>query len=403
MVIFRQIHFVLNYAKKSKPTLLYLFKTFVIIGISSFGGFSALVAVVINKMVERDKQISEDVIMNGFSLASVLPGPVAVNTVAYIGYYLRGWRGGLLAIFSVVLPSFILVVIATHFYLEYGDLPQVRSIIQGVIPVIIAVIISVAYNMSRKSVTSGKHFLILLAGLIIQFFYSGYLVFILCLLGSALVGLLFFKSEEEINEAETQRHKADWAPLLLGVAFIISLGVSILTPYNLNLKIFEVFSKISLTLFGGGYVMVPILQDIIVEQMNWLTNIQFVDAIAIGQVTPGPILISAAFVGYKVNGILGALIATLGIFGPSSILMIVLSGGLRKFSTNASWLSMLQAIKPMVISFILYSVWVIGQNLDGYLFSIFIIAVSLIALLKFNLNFLYLIFGFGVLGFFFLG
>ncbi|MEQ9165158.1 MAG: chromate transporter, partial [Fulvivirga sp.] len=143
----------MNYAKKSKPTLLYLFKTFVIIGISSFGGFSALVAVVINKMVERDKQISEDVIMNGFSLASVLPGPVAVNTVAYIGYYLRGWRGGLLAIFSVILPSFILVVIATHFYLEYGDLPQVRSIIQGVIPVIIAVIISVAYNMSRKSVT----------------------------------------------------------------------------------------------------------------------------------------------------------------------------------------------------------------------------------------------------------
>ncbi|MEQ8244082.1 chromate efflux transporter [Fulvivirga sp.] len=393
----------MNYEKKSKPTLLYLFKTFVIIGISSFGGFSALVAVVINKMVERDKQISEDVIMNGFSLASVLPGPVAVNTVAYIGYYLRGWRGGLLAIFSVILPSFILVVIATHFYLEYGDLPQVRSIIQGVIPVIIAVIISVAYNMSRKSVTSGKHFLILLAGLIIQFFYSGYLVFILCLLGSALVGLLFFKSEEEINETETQRHKADWAPLLLGVAFIISLGVSILTPYNLNLKIFEVFSKISLTLFGGGYVMVPILQDIIVEQMNWLTNIQFVDAIAIGQVTPGPILISAAFVGYKVNGILGALIATLGIFGPSSILMIVLSGGLRKFSTNTRWLSMLQAIKPMVISFILYSVWVIGQNLDGYLFSIFIIAVSLIALLKFNLNFLYLIFGFGVLGFFFLG
>lgn len=403
MVIFGQIPVVLNYEKKSKPTLLYLFKTFVIIGISSFGGFSALVAVVINKMVERDKQISEDVIMNGFSLASVLPGPVAVNTVAYIGYYLRGWRGGLLAIFSVILPSFILVVIATHFYLEYGDLPQVRSIIQGVIPVIIAVIISVAYNMSRKSVTSGKHFLILLAGLIIQFFYSGYLVFILCLLGSALVGLLFFKSEEEINETETQRHKADWAPLLLGVAFIISLGVSILTPYNLNLKIFEVFSKISLTLFGGGYVMVPILQDIIVEQMNWLTNIQFVDAIAIGQVTPGPILISAAFVGYKVNGILGALIATLGIFGPSSILMIVLSGGLRKFSTNTRWLSMLQAIKPMVISFILYSVWVIGQNLDGYLFSIFIIAVSLIALLKFNLNFLYLIFGFGVLGFFFLG
>ncbi|MEQ8573373.1 MAG: chromate transporter, partial [Fulvivirga sp.] len=98
-----------------------------------------------------------------------------------------------------------------------------------------------------------------------------------------------------------------------------------------------------------------------------------------------------------------ALIATLGIFGPSSILMIVLSGGLRKFSTNTRWLSMLQAIKPMVISFILYSVWVIGQNLDGYLFSIFIIAVSLIALLKFNLNFLYLIFGFGVLGFFFLG
>ncbi|MTI37968.1 chromate efflux transporter, partial [Fulvivirga lutimaris] len=319
----------MNNNKAAQPSLLFLFKTFLIIGVSSFGGFSALVAVVINKMVERDKKISEDVIMNGFSLASVLPGPVAVNTVAYIGYHLSGWRGSLIAVFSVILPSFILVVIATHFYLEYGNLPQVRSIIQGIIPVIVAVIISVAYNMSQKSVKSWKHVLILLLGLTIQFFFSGYLVFILCLLGSAVLGLFFFKQESVPTEGKIDKAKVDWVPLLLCILFAAVLGIGVLMPENLNAKIFEVFSKISLTLFGGGYVMVPILQSIIVEQMNWLTNVQFVDAIAIGQVTPGPILISAAFVGYKVSGLLGALIATIGIFGPSSLLMIVLSSRLK--------------------------------------------------------------------------
>ena len=373
------------------------------IGASSFGGFSALVAVVITKMVERDKKISEDVIMNGFSLASVLPGPVAVNTVAYIGYHLRGWKGGLVAVASVIIPSFILVVLATHFYLAYGDLPEVRSIIQGIIPVIIAVIISVAFNMSQKSINSWKHILILSIGLVIQFFFKGYLVFILCLLGSALLGLLFFKQNEVNEGSDVSKAKVDWVPLVLATSFATLIVAGVLLPESINMKIFEVFSKISLTLFGGGYVMVPILQNIIVEQMDWLTNLEFVDAIAIGQVTPGPILISAAFVGYKVNGVLGALIATIGIFGPSSLLMIILSGGLKRFSTNAKWLAMLQAIKPMVISFILYSVWIIGQNLDSYITSIFIIAVSLIALLKFKLNFLYLIFGLGAVGYFFLG
>ncbi len=373
------------------------------VGVSSFGGFSALVAVVINKMVERDKQISEDVIMNGFSLASVLPGPVAVNTVAYIGYYLKGWKGGFVAIFSVILPSFILVVIATHFYLEFGNLPQVRSVIQGVIPVIVAVIISVAFNMSQKSITSWKHSFILLTGLIIQFFFSGYLVFILCLIGSALFGLIFFKQKDTANLPEESSAKVDWVPLILSTVFAAIIMIGVLIPTNQTMKIFEVFSKISLTLFGGGYVMVPILQSIIVEEMNWLNNVQFIDAIAIGQVTPGPILISAAFVGYKVNGLLGALVATIGIFGPSSLLMILLSGRLKKFSMNVKWLSMLQAIKPMVISFILYSVWVIGRNLDSYTISIFIIVVSLIALLKFKVNFLYLIVGFGAIGFFFFG
>lgn len=390
-------------AKNQGPSLFYLLKTFLIIGVSSFGGFSALVAVVINKMVERDKQISEDVIMNGFSLASVLPGPVAVNTVAYIGYFLRGWKGGLTAIFAVILPSFILVVIATHFYLEYGNLPQVRSVIQGIIPVIIAVIISVAFNMSGKSISSWKHVLILVSGLVIQFFFSGYLVFILCLLGSALFGLIFFERNGVPKDSSETKYKIDWVPLFLTLLIVVILVLGAFIPENINTKVFEVFSKISLTLFGGGYVMVPILQNIIVERMNWLSNIQFVDAIAIGQVTPGPILISAAFVGYKVNGVIGAAVATIGIFGPSSLLMILLSNGLKRFSTNTKWLSMLQAIKPMVISFILYSVWVIGQNLDSYILSAFIITISLIALLKYKVNFLYLIVGFGIIGFFFFG
>ena len=138
--------------------------------------------------------------------------------------------------------------------------------------------------------------------------------------------------------------------------------------------------------------MIPVLQAIIVNNLDWLNQQQFIDAITIGQITPGPILISAAFIGYKVSGIPGALLATIGIFGPSAILITILAERVKIIKNSKYWKAMLEAIKPMVISFIIFSIWVLGNSVDNYIISSIIFILSTILLIRFKINYLYLIF-----------
>ena len=142
----------------NKPSLLYLVKTFLVVGASSFGGYSALISVVQDRLVERDKLISNKIIVEGFSLASVLPGPVAVNTVTYIGFSLRGWPGAMASMVSVITPSFFLMIVLTHFYLRYGTIPEVASIMQGILPVVMGIILMAGYNMSKKNLKAAIYF-----------------------------------------------------------------------------------------------------------------------------------------------------------------------------------------------------------------------------------------------------
>lgn len=388
--------------------LTYIFKTFFTIGITSFGGYTSLIAMVKRKMVDKDNVIDDDIIFNGFSLASILPGPVAVNTVTYIGYHLKGWKGAFVAVISVVLPSFLLIIVGTHFYLNYGEVEQFNRVIQGIIPVIIAIIASVAYNMSIKSITTWKHLLILISGLLVQVLVNGYLVFVICLVASAIAGFILFK--ERHHKADTIKIKRlnyqlkfDWVLLTIASLFLLSILLSTLFPVTMELRIYEVFARISLTLFGGGYVMIPVLKSMIVDQLAWLSDKQFIDAIAFGQITPGPILISATFIGYKIAGIIGAVLATVGIFGPSAFLVTIMASGFKKIENSLIWHAVLQGVKPMIISFVIYSVWIVAGTIQvDYLWSSIIAVISIIALLYFKINYLFLVSIFGVIGYFFL-
>ncbi len=385
----------------ARTSLLYIAKTFLIVGFTAFGGFSALVAVVTHRMVNRDRKIDEEVIMNGFSLASILPGPVAVNTCAYIGYYLRGWQGAIVALVFVILPSFILVVMATHIYLMYGSLPELRYLLNGIIPVIIAIILSVGYTMTKNSVKTWQHGVILVIGLLLQFYFKGYWLFVVCLIGSALAGWILVRPDsEKTNIKLDKKWQPELVPILMVCLVAITFALTQFIDLGLGGKLYAVFTQISLTLFGGGYVMIPVLQDIIVAKYEWLSEMVFADAIAIGQVTPGPILISAAFVGYKVYGFWGATLATLGIFAPASILMILLSSSLKNISRNVHWKAMLTGVKPMVIAFIIYSAMILAMPQDNILMMLAIAIISLIAIIRFKINYLYLVLIFGVVGIF---
>jgi len=258
-----------------KPDLFYLFRTFLKVGLTSFGGYAALVAVVQNIMVERDKTIQDDTIVRGFSIASILPGPVAVNTVTYIGFTLAGWAGALTSMVAVILPSMVLMIGLAFLYERYISIPEISNFLTGVIPVVMAVILSAAFNIGKKTLKDYKYFIILVIVLVLQLIFNGYWIFILSFIIGGSMGYWMFKDPHlpVIKSTRVQYSIIHLAVLTL-LLCTIALNFISFPEANINLDLATVFSGVSLTLFGGGYVMIPMLNDIIVIQKGWLTAIE---------------------------------------------------------------------------------------------------------------------------------
>lgn len=385
----------------TRPSLFFLFKSFLTVGASSFGGYAALVAVVQRILVERHKTIEDETIIKGFSIASLLPGPVAVNTVAYIGYSLAGWSGAFVSMSAVILPSMILMIVFAHLYVTYSTLPEISNFLAGVIPVVMALILSAAHNIGRKNLNNFKHYVILVLVLALQLLFQGYWTFILSFLIGGGLGFLFFKdSEPPVTKVSKVKFKKMHLVVMVILTITVLANFIELPGNNINLNLATVFSGISLSLFGGGYVMIPMLNDIIVLQKGWLTNTEFMDAIALGQVTPGPILISATFIGYKLNGIWGAIIATVGIFLPSGLLMILVSDTLKKIDQNPGWRAIFKGLKPVIVALMLASIVVLGKSIENWWLSGIIATISAVLIIRYKVNFLWLIGAAGLIGIF---
>lgn len=382
--------------------LLYLFKTFLFIGSTSFGGYTSLIAMMRTRMVVRDKSIDDHLITEGISLASMLPGPVAVNVVAYTGFHLAGISGALVSMVAVLLPSFLLVLILTwaYSYLETGVV--ITSILMGVFPVVAGVILATGASMGKKICTKWSHFVIAVLALSLLLFFQSYLMLMLILFLSAGVGILLFKAE--IKTTPNEGHRT-WKPILLtaGIYVIILISIIILSSGTVLGEVFKQFTYVSLTLFGGGYVMVPVLKNLLVEQLAWFNSQEFIYGISIGQATPGPILISSVFFGYKMSGLLGAVIATIAIFFPSALLMIILSNVFNAVKNNRFIQAALQGLKPAIVGMIVYSAIAIFRehtNVSNLVLSLILTVVSFWLVFRFNIANAILIISGAVLGFF---
>ena len=388
----------------------YLLLNFLKIGATSFGGFLALVSVIQDQMVTRDKVIKNELILDGISLASVLPGPLAVNVVTYIGYHLNGIKGALLSMMAVILPSFILVLALSWSYFEYGTLPIVDKIFSGIMPAVVAIIVIVAIRMAKKSVTDYKQWSICIVSGILLIWFGGFFTTLGLIVAGGIAGaVLYYKtlSQKESAESLPLRKKINIPYLflsILGAGIIAILLIPQLAPPGMQdsfrdiRKLMVVFSGMSLTLFGGGYVFIPAIQETVVQNLHWLSVREFADGIAIGQITPGPILISATFIGYKVAGIWGAFIATIAILLPSGVLMIAGSHFLEKFKKSNLVKSIFLGLRPAVIGMIFAASFTIAQNITINWQSIAIFLIIFLINLKYKVNAAILIPVSGILG-----
>lgn len=388
---------------KQNTPLLYLFLTFLKIGAISWGGFMALISVVQKQLVEKDKKLSDEVILDGISLASVLPGPIAFNVIAYIGYYLKGIKGALISMIAILLPSFLLITALSYVYIVYGQLPAFSNFFMGVLPAVAAIIISVAINMTRKNIKDFKQVIILLiSGSMLIFLHSFYTTIIIMILG-ALAGFIFYRNSTcESVKKPPKNHTFRIQHVITAIVIFASLLLVIwLLPYFSNENILKqnqitrdlslTFSGMSLTLFGGGYVVIPAMHKVVVEGLQWLNTKEFTDAIALGQITPGPIFISATFIGYKVGGFIGAIVATISIFFPPALFMIFCSHFLIRIKQSKIITSIFKGLRPAVIGMIFAAAYTIGTGVEFKWPTLLIFAGVLVLSVKFKVNVVYLI------------
>lgn len=388
-----------------RASLPYIFFTFLKLGATAFGGYMSLVAIVQKQLVEIDKKMNEEDLLDGISLTSVLPGPVAVNTIAYVGYLLRGIPGAIAAFAGIVLPSFFLVILLSWLYFTYGNIPAVKNIFSGIAPTITALIVTVAIGMARKTIKVPAQWVICLLAAILLIFIGGFTTTFLIIIGSGIVGYFLFHQQQGkerlSNEEKLLFGSRQW--IISGVVLLLLLFVLLFGGQYpgapKNIQIISTFSGISLTLFGGGYVVIPALHELFVENLGWLTSAEFADGIAIGQITPGPIFITATFIGYKVAGIMGALLATIAMFTPPMVLTVLLSRFVKTLNQSTLVKAAMKAVRAAVIGMIFASAVTIGQTISVSIVSVAIFLVAFYISFKYTISPVYLIIGSGVAGF----
>jgi chromate transporter len=381
-----------------------LFWIFFKIACTSFGGFMAMISVVENEVVTRRKLMSHPDILDGISLASILPGPVAVNLVVYVGYRLRGGAGALVSALGAVLPSFVFIVLLSIAYFQWGQVPAVNKLFMGFIPAVTALIVSAAWNMGRKAVTGWREAVLTVAAAAALLAIGGFYSTLGIILVAGLAGWWWFRSATPPAVAASTPAAASAPPLHSARTSLLlvqpwSLAVPLLTfDPNLMLKLFLVFASMSVMLFGGGYVFIPMIQEIVVNGHGWVTTQEFIDAIAMGQITPGPILVSAAFIGLKVAGFTGAVVATVGIYLPPALLMVVSTRALEFIKKSQAIRAALRGIRPAVVGMIVAAAFTVGGTAPHHWASLLIFSAALIALMRLRVQVVWVIPAAGLTG-----
>ncbi len=387
-----------------RTSLSYIFFTFLKLGATAFGGYMSLVAIVQKQLVEVDKKLKEEDLLDGISLTSVLPGPVAVNTIAYVGYQLRGVPGAIAAFAGIILPSFFLVIFLSWLYFSYGNIPAVKNVFSGITPAITALIVTVAIGMTRKTIKVPAQWTICLLAALLLILVGGFAVTFLLIIASGIAGgFLFRQSPEQGLPGDEKIHFENKQLVISGVVLLLLLCTLLwggqYPGAPKDVQILSTFSGISLTLFGGGYVVIPALHELFVENLNWLTSAEFADGIAIGQITPGPIFVTATFIGYKVAGVLGAFLATVAIFTPPAVLTVLLSRFVKILNKSYVVKAAMKGVRAAVIGMIFASAITIGQTITPSVVSAIIFAAIFIISLKYTISPVYLIIASGVVGF----
>jgi chromate transporter len=283
-----------------------------------------------DEVVARRHWMTEAEFLDLLGATNLIPGPTSTQLAIHVGYRRAGWPGLLAAGICFIMPAASIVLLCAWAYKKYGGLPQTQAVLYGVKPVIIAIVVRAIWGLVRTAVKN--RFLAVLGALALVAALFGADVLVVLFTAGAIAAAVSWASEAKRPPVRGLLWVFGIAVAMIALPNALTrlnrgaAGASDVTPYT-PAALFAFFLKVGMTLYGGGYVLIAFLRDGLVHQWHWLTEAQLLDAIAVGQFTPGPLFTTATFVGYLVGGPAGAAIATLAIFLPSFVL-IAISGPL---------------------------------------------------------------------------
>ena len=291
---------------KLKEVALVFFK----LGCFAFGGPAAHIAMMEDEIIEKRKWMSMDYFLDLIGTTNLIPGPNSTEMTMHCGYERAGKAGLFVAGIAFIIPATIITAILAYLYVEYGQLPEVEPFIYGIKPAVLAIIAGAILKLGKKAVKSTE--LIILGVLVLTASFLG-VNEVVALLSAGVLGLLYF-----YLKSKTISNLNTISP------FLLCLGINTAIAKVSTLKLFLIFLKVGAILYGSGYVLFAYLDAELVTR-GLLTRAELIDAIAIGQFTPGPVLSTSTFIGYQLSGFTGALVATTGIFLPSFLFVLILN------------------------------------------------------------------------------
>ena len=374
---------------------------FLRLGFTAFGGPAAHIAMMRTEVVQRRQWISDERFLDLLSVVNLIPGPNSTELAIYLSYLRAGWPGLLVGGVCFIGPAMLIVLAFAWLYVQYGSLPQTTWLLYGIKPVVIAIIAQALWGLCRTGMKSVWP--VALAALVFVLYLLGINVLLLLLGGGLLFGIVRWLQRRQkgavlsiglpfsfIGVAETARMFTATEPLTSITLAAIPISLPIL---------FLTFLKIGAVLYGSGYVLLAFLHTDFVSGLGWLTDRQLLDAISVGQFTPGPVFTTATFIGYLVAGWQGALLATLAIFLPS-FAFIPLIHPLATRLRRSPWTSaLLDGVNIAALALMAGVLFQLGQSALIGVLTWAIALVSLGILLRFKINSAWLIAAGAVVGF----
>jgi chromate transporter len=359
---------------------------FLKLGFTAFGGPAAHVALMHDEVVVRRKWLTDEQFLDLLGATNLIPGPNSTEMAIHIGYLRAGWLGLLAGGLCFLTPAVLIVLGLSWLYVRFGALPQVEWLMYGIKPVVIAIIAQALWVIGSKALKNRWLAII------------GVSIFVLYFLGLNEIALLFAGGLIVMLAANWRRLRNLSPSLFLPLGGIGLAQIAV--PFSLPI-LFLTFLKIGSVLYGGGYVLLAFLRADFVVRLGWLTDQQLIDAIAIGQITPGPLFTSATFIGYILGGTSGALLATLGIFLPS-FFFVAISNPLIPKIRNSTWASsLLDGVNASSLGLMAaVTVQLASSSLTDFSTALMAV-VALALLLRFKLNSTWLIAGGALVGFIF--